>query len=102
MNEVKFDKRIKVFRSDNGGKYTSDDFQGYLAENGIESHTSCAYTPQQDGIAERKNRHLLEVARALLFEMNVPKTFWSDGVLTAACLINRMPSKTLGGKSPVE
>ena len=46
--------------------------------------------------------HLLEVSRALLFEMNVPKYFWSDGVLTASYLINSMPSRTMEGKSPIE
>ena len=51
----------KAFRSDNGGEYTSNDFQGYLAENGIESQTSCAYTPEQNGVTERKNRHLSQV-----------------------------------------
>lgn len=61
---------------------------------------SCAYTPEQNGIAERKNRHLLEVVRSLMIEMNMPKAYWSDGVLTGAFLINRMPSKVLGGKSP--
>ncbi|RVW26375.1 Retrovirus-related Pol polyprotein from transposon TNT 1-94 [Vitis vinifera] len=50
-------------------------------------------TPQQNGIAERKNRHLLEVARSLMFSMNVPKLFWGQAVLTAAYLINRMPSR---------
>ena len=102
MVEVMFDKKIKAFRSDNGGDYNSQDFQAYLAENGIESQTSCAYTPEQNGAAERKNRHLLEVTQALLFEMNVPKHFWSDGTLTATYLINRMPSRTLGGMSPIE
>ena len=53
-------------------------------------------------MAERKNMHLLEVTRALLFEMNVPKHFWSDGVLIAAYLINIIPSRTLEGKSPIE
>ena len=74
----------------------------YLTENGIEPQASCAYILEQNGVAERKNKHLLEVTRALLFEMNLPKYFWSDGVLTAVYLINRMPSWTLEGKSPIE
>nr|GEU50354.1 polyprotein, putative [Tanacetum cinerariifolium] len=54
----------------------------------------------QNGVAERKNRHLLEIARAFLFQMTVPKPFWADGVSTACFLINRMPSAVLGGSYP--
>lgn len=67
---------------------------------GIELKNSCAYSPQQNGLSERKNRHLLEVTRSLLCGMSVPKTFWSDAVLTAFYLINRMPTRVLNGKSP--
>ncbi|RVX01148.1 Retrovirus-related Pol polyprotein from transposon TNT 1-94 [Vitis vinifera] len=65
----------------------------FLAQEGIVHLSSCVDTPQQNGIAERKNRHLLEVARSLMFSMNVPKLFWGQVVLTAAYLINRMPSR---------
>lgn len=102
MIETKFDRKIKVFRLDNGDEYTAKEFQAYLPRNGIELQTLCAYTPEQNGVAKQKNRHMLELARALLIEMNVPKSFWSDGVLTKLFLINRMPSKILGGKSPME
>ena len=56
----------------------------------------------QNGVAERKNRHLLEVARTLLFEMNVPQTYWGESILTTTYLINRMPTKVLDFKSPIE
>ncbi|RVW79952.1 Retrovirus-related Pol polyprotein from transposon RE2 [Vitis vinifera] len=65
----------------------------FLAQEGIVHLSSCVDTPQQNGIAERKNRHLLEVARSLMFSMNVPKLFWGQAVLTAPYLINRMPSR---------
>ena len=58
-------------------------------------------TPQQNGVSERKNRHLLEVARSLLFASNVPKRFWSDALLTAYFLINRMPSRALKFQTPL-
>ncbi|RVW46337.1 Retrovirus-related Pol polyprotein from transposon TNT 1-94 [Vitis vinifera] len=66
----------------------------FLAQEGIVHLSSCVDTPQQNGIAERKNRHLLEVVRSLMFSMNVPKLFWGQAVLTAAYLINRMPSRS--------
>ncbi|RVW16161.1 Retrovirus-related Pol polyprotein from transposon RE2 [Vitis vinifera] len=74
----------------------------FLAQEGIVHLSSCVDTPQQNGIAERKNRHLLEVARSLMFSMNVPKLLWGQAVLTAAYLINRMPSRVLKFQTPCQ
>jgi hypothetical protein len=71
-----------------------------MSQNGILHQSSYVDTPPQNGVAEHKNRHLLEVARALLFQMNVPKQFWADVVSTACFLINRMPSSVLAGATP--
>lgn len=89
---TQFGKRIKIFRSDNGTEFTSKDFEEYFTSVGIIHEYSCPYTPQKNGVAERKNRYFLEVTRSLLLEMNVPKRFWSEAVMTAAHLINRMNS----------
>ena len=97
-----FDAKIKSFRTDNGTEYTSGPFSEYLRNHGILHETSCVGTPQQNGVAERKNRHILETARALMFQMNIPKRYWSHGVLTATYLINRLPSRVLEFKSPLE
>lgn len=61
--------------------------------------SSCVNTPSQNGVAECKNRHMLEIARALLLQRQVPKKFWVDAVSTACFLINRMPSTVLSGKT---
>ena len=74
----------------------------YFVSKGIVHQTSCAHTPQQNGVVERKHKHLLETSRALLFQSNLPKRFWGECVLTATYLINRFPSKVLHGKSPYE
>jgi hypothetical protein len=63
--------------------------------------TTCVNTSEQNGVAERKNRHLLEVARSLMFQMNVPKFLWGEAVKTVAYLINRMPSRVLNYKTPL-
>lgn len=97
-----FSSQIQTLRSDNGTEYMSHVMTQYLSNHGIMHQTSCVGTPQQNGIAERKNRDLLEKTRALMLQMNVPKRFWSQGVMAAAYLINRLPSRVLGFKSPIE
>lgn len=97
-----FNAKIKIFRSDNGGEYTSHAFKNHLAKHGIIHQTSCPYTPQQNGVAERKNRHLMEVARSMMFHTNVPMRFWGDAVVTTCYLINRTPTRVLNDISPYE
>ncbi|RVW51817.1 Retrovirus-related Pol polyprotein from transposon TNT 1-94 [Vitis vinifera] len=86
--------------SDNGKEYVSNSFQNYMSHNGILHQTSCVDTPSQNGVAERKNKHLLETAHTLMFQMKVPKQFWADAVSTACFLINRMPTVVLKGDIP--
>ena len=74
----------------------------FFKSKGITHQTSCTYTRQQNGIVERKHRHLLNVAHALLFQSNLPVRFWDECVLTAAYLINRTPASVLDGKTPYE
>ncbi|KAA0025138.1 Retrovirus-related Pol polyprotein from transposon TNT 1-94 [Cucumis melo var. makuwa] len=69
---------------------------------GIVHQNSCAYTPQQNGVAERKNCHLLEVACSLMLSTSLPSYLWGDAILTAAHLINRMPSRILHLQTPLE
>ena len=101
MVENVFQTKINILQTDNGVDYFKNTLSSFLNEKGILHQTSCSYTPQQNGIAERKNRHLLEVARALLFTMNVPSFLWAEAVLTASFLINRMPTKVLNYVSPL-
>ena len=64
--------------------------------------TSCPDTPQQNGIAEHKNRTLLEITQALLIESRAPASFWPEAIATATYLTNRLPSKPLQYKTPLE
>ena len=73
-----------------------------MREKGILHQSTCVDTPQQNEISERKNRHLLEVSRALMFQMCVPKYLWGEVVLTVAYLINRLPSRVLNYQSPLD
>jgi hypothetical protein len=76
-------------------------FVEFFRTKGILHEMSCSQTPQQNGVAERKNRHILETARALLFGAQVPGRYWSDSITTAVYLLNRMPSKALDFKTPL-
>ncbi|RVW51219.1 Retrovirus-related Pol polyprotein from transposon TNT 1-94 [Vitis vinifera] len=71
-----------------------------MSQHGILHQSSCAHTPQQNGAAERKNRHLVETTRTLLLHSNVSFRFWGDAVLTTCYLINRMPSSVLHDQIP--
>lgn len=97
-----FGIKIKTVRSDNGTEFVNKKMSGMFSDLGIIHQTSCTHTPQQNGIAERKHRHLLNVARSLMFQGGIPLRFWSDCVLTAVYLINRLPSSVLNGKCPYE
>lgn len=91
---------IRTLRSDNAREYLSQQFQNFMSRNGILHQTSCPHTPPQNGVAERKNRHLVETTRTLLLHGNVPLRFWGDDVLTSCYLINRMPSSVVNNKIP--
>ena len=72
---TKFHVYVQNLRSDNAKEYVSEQFQSFMLQNGILHQTSYVDTLAQNGVAERKNRHLLETVRALLFHMHVPKHF---------------------------
>ena len=90
---------VQSLRSYNAKEYVSEQFQSFMLQNVILHQTSCVNTPH-NGVAERKNRHLLETVRALLFQMQVPKHLWANVVSTACFFINRMPSSVLNWNNP--
>ena len=102
MIQNQFQTKIKILRTDNAKEFFKYVLGVYLLDQGIIHQSSCVDTPQQNGIAERKNKHLLEVARSLSFSTNVPKQFWGDAILTATYLINRMPSQVLNFQTPFQ
>ncbi|MDM1625959.1 transposase family protein, partial [Escherichia coli] len=95
MVEKEKGMQIKCLRFDGGGEYFSNEFSDFLRDQGIKRQFTCRYTPQQNGVAERKNRHIAEDARALMNEKNMPHYFWAEAVSTAIYIMNRSP--TAGG-----
>ena len=95
-------RQIKCLRSDGGGEYVNRRFTTYLREAGIVKVTTPPYTPAQNGIAERANRTLTEAARCMLQDAGLGNEYWGYAILAATHIINRMPSRVHGNKSPYE
>lgn len=100
--KTQFNASIKTVRSDNALEFNDAGCKAFFQSHGIVHQTSCAYRPQQNARVERKHRHLLEVARALMFQSGLQVSYWGEAVLTAAFIINRLPSTVLNNKCPFE
>jgi transposase InsO family protein len=85
-----FRLRIKKIRSENGTEFKNSQIEGFLEEEGIKHEFSSPYTPQQNGVVERKSRTLLDMARAMLDEYKTPDRFWEEAINTACYSINRL------------
>jgi transposase InsO family protein len=95
MVEKQTHHKLSALRTDRGGEYLSIDFNTYCKLQGIRRHLTAAGTPQHNGIAERKNRYLLETMRSLLFGSRLPSYLWGEAVRTANYISNRVPTKAL-------
>lgn len=95
-------KKVKRIRSDNGSEYVCSKLQDFFDEKGIKHERSAPYTPQQNGLAERTNRILIEKARCMMAGMNLPARFWAEAVATATYLKNVTPTATLNWITPHE
>ena len=93
--ENQLNSKIKLFRSDGGGEFSSTVFHDHLRLHGIRHQASCPATPEQNGVAERKHRHIVELGLALLFEAFMPRSYWVEAFTTVNFLINRLSSASL-------
>ncbi|CAN1347477.1 Retrovirus-related Pol polyprotein from transposon TNT 1-94 [Linum perenne] len=100
--ELSFPYKISSIRSDHGGEFTSDLFSSFCLEKGISHTFSTPRTPQQNGVVERKNRALLDLARTMLLDYNTPKQFWAEAVVTACYVLNRTLIRKTLNKTPYE
>ena len=98
--ELSTGQKVKTLRTDNGGEYTSKQFDTYLKKEGVRHELTIPKTPEQNGVAERMNRTLIEMTRAMIYEM--PHKFWAEAVNTAVYLKNRSPTAAIPGMTPYE
>ncbi|RVX04774.1 Retrovirus-related Pol polyprotein from transposon TNT 1-94 [Vitis vinifera] len=89
MIETQYNAKVRVLHSDNGGEYQSSDVQKYLEGHDIIHQTTCSNIPQQNGVTERKNQHLLEVVCASLIAVKIPISYWGEAITSITYLINR-------------
>ena len=100
--EVDHGSKLKALRTDRGGEFVSNLFSAFCTESGIKHYTTTPYSPQQNGVAERRNQTVVEMARCMMKSMSVPSKFWAEAVATAVYVLNRSPTRSLKNKTPFE
>jgi transposase InsO family protein len=98
----KFDAKFKKIRSDNDTEFKNTQVEGYLNKEGIKHEFSAPHTPQQNGVAERKNMTLIKMTRTMVYEYKTSNQFWVEAVNTACHASNRLYLHKLLKKTPYE
>jgi hypothetical protein len=96
------ERKIKILRSDNGGEYTSKEFVNFCRDVGRKRELTTPYNPQQNGVAERKNRTIMEAVKTMFHEQDLPMCLWAKATMTAVYVQNRLSHSALGLKTPEE
>ena len=102
MVETQFKTKILLVRIDNGTEFINSPLLDFFASKGTLLHRTIVKTPQQNGVAERKHRRLLDTARAIGFHVGFLKSFWGECVLAATHIIIKIPMALLNWKSPFQ
>lgn len=100
--EKQTEKKIKIFRTDNGTEYCSRRFNAFIKANGIQHQLTNAYTPEQNGVAERMNRTIIERAKCTIFDADLNDNYWAEACNMAVYVINRSVCAALPDKTPEE
>ena len=94
--------KIKTLRLDRGGEFTSNEFSKYCLEHGIKRQLTTPYSPQQNGVVERKNMTVISMVQAMLKAKDLPRELWGEAVSTVVYILNQSSTKALQGQSPHE
>jgi transposase InsO family protein len=100
--ELESGEKLKTLRSDRGGEFCSKEFHKFCEVHGIKRELTAPHSPEQNGVTERKNRTVVEMARSMLQEKNLGNCFWGEVVATAVYLLKLSPTKALEQKTPYE
>jgi hypothetical protein len=100
--ELQSGYKLKKLRSDRAGEYTSNEFQEFCVKQEMERQLTIAYSPQQNGVSERRNRTICEMAKSMLIEKEMPMRFWAEAVSTTVYLQNRCYTTSVMEKTPFE
>jgi transposase InsO family protein len=102
MVENEMDSKIKCLRSDNGGEFTSKEFMDFCSKHGIKRKFFIARTPQQNGVVERKNKTVHEMAQTMLMDSKLTDIFWTHAMHTTVHIQNRVMLRNNSDKTPYE
>jgi hypothetical protein len=89
-----------VIRTDRGGEFNSNEFNDFCKQSGIKRQLTTTYTPRQNGVAQRKNRTVMNMVRSMLSDKNIPKTFWPEAVNWTIYVLNRCPTLAVKDVTP--
>jgi hypothetical protein len=108
FNEIKIlienlsERKIKILRLDIGGEYTSKEFVNYCRDVRIKRELTTPYNPQQNSVAERKNRTIMEAVKTMIHDQDLPMCLWAEETKTIVYVQNRLSHSALGFKTPEE
>ncbi|KAJ0828650.1 putative RNA-directed DNA polymerase [Helianthus annuus] len=94
--------KVKMLRTDRGGEFTSQAFNEFCRNEGIKRQLTAPYTPQQNGVVERRNRTVVEMTRSFLKSMSVPEALWGEAVRHSVYILNRITTKAVKNATPYE
>jgi hypothetical protein len=97
-----FERKVKTLRSVNGGEYTSKEFVNFCKDVRIKRELTTPYNPQQNGVAERKNKDIMEVVKTMIHDQYLPMHLWAEATRTSVYVHNRLSHSALGFKTPEE
>ncbi|WVZ94772.1 hypothetical protein U9M48_040631 [Paspalum notatum var. saurae] len=100
--EAEAGRKLGTLRTDRGGEFTARTFIEHCAQEGVQRHYTAPYTPQQNGVVERRNQTVMGMARSMMKAMSMPGWFWGEAVTTAVFILNRSPNQSVDGKTPYE
>jgi transposase InsO family protein len=102
MAELESKRSLRTFRTDRGGEFTSTALGKFFQDHGVQRHLTAPYSPQQNGVVERRNQTVVGMARSMLKAKGMPNRFWGEAVLTAVYILNRSLTRALEGRTPFE